>query len=523
MKRMTALLLALLLLFAIGCAPAVNEEQQPEATANGENATDDTNHPMGGDIVVATTLTTNTMSPFEIRGASVYAELLYESLLRLDEEGVPQPYLAETFEEDIDSLTYTIKLREGILFHDGSELTAEVAKWNLDTYKERGVLSSSFLSKLESVEVTDEYTIVLHMSEWDAFLPYALARPLGCGYMVSKEAYEKDGVDTVSTGPFKLDSWEQGVYTKVVKFEDYWQGEPYLDSVTLQVFASTVVAQASLETGEIDAIFNTDYDSTSYLASEGYTVYTTAIPASNHTICFHCVNEEDPFSNLLVRQAVCYAIDREVIADALFAGYGEASTQYGAPGSMYYNEDVTGYEYDAEKAKQLLAEAGYPDGFSTTLTAFSVPLWMDICQVVVEQLAEVGITVEINVVDGAGYAVAVDGWGGGMLFHPMGMDNGAASQIAANFVQGLESGLGVSSFIHPDDLNAKIQEACVSETAEATEMFKEVQKMIFEDYCLLKSIGVTYSTTVVNPDLIDSGLGAITSSSHTLWKAYLAG
>lgn len=78
------------------------------------------------------------------------------------------------------------------------------------------MLGSSFLSKLKSVEVVDNYTVVLHLSEWDAFLPFALARPLGCGYMVSKAAYEKDGSETVSTGPFMLNKWEQGVYTKVV-------------------------------------------------------------------------------------------------------------------------------------------------------------------------------------------------------------------------------------------------------------------------------------------------------------------
>ena len=160
----------------------------------------------------------------------------------------------------------------------------------------------------------------------------------------------------------------------------------------------------------------------------------------------------DPFADELVRRAVSYAINAEEIADALLYGYGVKSNQWCVPQSEFFNTELEGQPYNIQKAKQLLAEAGYPNGFKTILTTQSQTLLTDICQVIAEQLSDIGIEVEIRPILGAGYVNYIGGWEKGMLLHPMGMENGAASQISVTFVQGLDFALGVNSFIHPDDL-----------------------------------------------------------------------
>ncbi len=538
MKKLFTFALALLLVLSlVACTqqtPAPTDDPgagdvsgEPEATAapGDEEQGDEEAAGVtpGGTLVISVIADAATMNPLEIRNPSNlnHANPIFETLLAYDENGDPQPFLAKSITEDVENLTYTIELNEGILFHDGTELTAEVCKWNLDLYMAEGVLRSSFFSNVDSVEVTGDYTVVIHLKQWDSTLPNALARQ--GGYMASKEAYEKDpegfGEHPVGTGPFMFDEWEHGVSISFVKFADYWQGEPYLDGVRFDVYANDLVAQAAVQAGDVHIMSPSDVTIIDDMRSKGYTVYNMNVPQSCYTLCFNCVSD-DPLSDVLVRQAIAYAIDADAITAALFGDYGAATNQYALVGSTYYNDEVN-IGFDLEKAKELLAQAGYADGFSTKLTVVNSTRIVEVCQVIADMLSEIGIEVELNLVDAGAYTNAIGGWEPGMFLHTMSMYNGVDAQLAGNFKQGLQSGLGINCFLHPDDLNELLLSASASGKAEAVEQFKDAQKLIVEDYCLVRCFTVSFQSFITSPNLHDCGYAENTPYNSTLHKAWI--
>lgn len=521
MKKLCAIVLTLLIVVGVAFAAG---QTDTKATV-----TSSTEVQKGGVFRIAITSDASTMNLYQLRGTGdcLYLDSIFESLMVMDETGTPVPFLAKSVVGDPKALTYTIVLNEGIKFHDGSELTAEVCKWNLEMYKEYGVLSSSFMSKIASIEVVDKYTVVIKMSSWDPFLPNNMARSNGCGYMMSKKAYDTYGMNyiiehPVTTAPFQFDHWERDTKVVLTKFKDYWQGEPNLEGVEIVVYSTLLVAEAALKTGEVHAIFGADTEMCDYLKEEGYCVSSTAIPSTCYNICMDCNDPDDPLSNLKVRQAVAYAIDSATIADVVFSEYGILSNQYSWPTEPCYNKSVN-YDYNPTKAKALLAEAGYPNGFKTVIHSVSSSVYNQITQIVQEQLAQIGITVEIDNTDVAGYLANINGWGKGMLIHPMGLSNGIPAQLAANYVQGLKSGIGVTTFIHNDEMNSLIQKGLTQSGDELTETFKKVQGIVFGDLCMMKVIACTTATNVYSPKLMDSGFGSIAASRcTTYWKTWIA-
>lgn len=484
----------------------------------------------GGVAVLGTTSTITSFSTVDMRGTDQFFEvLLYEPLLTVGANGSIECILAESYEADPSTLTYTFHLRKGVKFHDGSDFNAEVAKWNLEYYKERGVYGEAYVGVIDHIDIIDNYTIALRLSTWDAFLPVALARGGGASFMMSKLAFDTYGGDylakhPVSTSPFMFDSYVEGESIKLVRFDEYWQGKPYLDGITIEIFSESMVMQAAFESGDIHIFGVPDGDTAKYLINKGYTVEKSSSASMAYVLGFESVKADDPFNDVRVRQAVCYAIDAVDIVKTCFEMNGTAANQLDPEGGTYYSEKVDKYDLNIEKAKQLLAEAGYPNGFKTklsTMSLWSLPLPS---QMIVEQLKKIGITVELNIVERAQFFVLQDGWGsvGGMFLSCFSLPAGGGSQIAANFAQNLGSAFGRTSLIHPDDINAYIDIAKNSGGEESIENIKKAEELIFNDYCLCYSLALTNSLTAVSNNLVDSNYGKDTSSSNTLWKAYFA-
>ncbi len=531
MKKLLALLLALVLassLAACGGSEDPGASNTPDASNTpGDPVASDTpdlpDVPEGGTLVVAVSAESDSMLVTKVRSSVINMWPIFEGLFKFDSTGAAVPFLVESYEEDVDALTYTLHLHQGVKFHDGSELTAEVVKWNLENYMENGILKS-FLSSIDSIEVVDDYTVVLHLSAWDSLLPSSLARQMG--YMASKEAFDANGEEycsthPVGTGPFMFESWEQGVKMAYTRFDGYWQGKPHLDGMEFVVYTTDLVTQASVESGEVHVWQTKDYNIARDMEAEGFDIITSTIPTVIYNLYYECMNPDDPLNDLRVRQAVTYAIDGQAISDSLLNGFGIVTNQFATPGSSFYSEDVAGYPYDPGKAKELLAEAGYPDGFDTTMVVWNSPSYVDAAVVMQNQLAEVGINVELNLVDLGGFVVLMDGWESGMFFHPMGISNGPAPQIASMFVQGLESGGGAHSLLHPDDVNELIQKAKSVSSTESVQYFKDAATLIWEDYCMLKSFVAIPSVTVVSPNVGNCGIGIDSSFSADLWDTYL--
>jgi len=519
MKKLVALSLVLIMLFSL----AACGQKTPTSSAAPSAAPSEEGPTSGGTIAIPINDDPTTLLGWKLRNSNeqVIQPIIYEFLMKYDATGKPQPYLLESAVENPEELTYTLVVRDGITFQDGTVLDAEAVKWNLDNYKEKGVLSASYFSKVDNVEVKDSKTVVVHMTEWDSQFLYGLARICAiCSPTAVKELGEEGfNEKPVGTGPFMVKEWKHGEGIYTVRYDNYWQGKPYLDGVNILKYATTATQQAALQAGDLDVMYlSGDPTTAEALAAKGFTVVNSIIPQTAYTICFNSL-ADSPLKDLRVRQAIAYAIDAKGIADALLGNgkYGEASTQWALPGSSQY-ADIPGYAFDVEKAKSLMKEAGYENGFELTINYQVGDFARNACQIIAQQLSEIGITLKLNEIEVANYANYLGEWDG-LLFHPMGVVNGQFSQISANMIVGAL--FGSKAFLHDDKSITLINEAIKADEATAEAKLKEVVKILFQDNLELYTIAIAKSTAVINPKLMDSGLSEIVPYYGTLWKAYL--
>jgi peptide/nickel transport system substrate-binding protein len=310
------------------------------------------------------------------------------------------PWLAESYKvaDDLKSVTFT--LRKGVKFHDGSDFNATAAKWNLDN-----VIAAKAEPYWTSVEVIDDYTVKVNLSKWQNILlnEFGENAPL---WMVSKAAFDKNSLDwaranPVGTGPFKFVSYQRDVNLKTVKNPDYWAKDekgnklPYLDAVEMVYISDPVTKVSAAQSGEADMLFVTPSKTAADLSSLGFTL---KMNISDTVILYpDTINKDSPWSNQLVREAAEYAIDREAIAKSFGYGFLHAPYQIAGPSLPAWNSNFTlGRHYDVEKAKQLMKEANYENGFSTTIIGGNF-YNKDICAAVQAYLAKIGIIAEIKV------------------------------------------------------------------------------------------------------------------------------
>ena len=522
MKKILALIIALMMV--AGCFAACNSTPAEQPKAEEPAAAAAPSEPVkGGTVNIPITGDPTTLQGWMLRNTNenVIATAVYETLLRYDENGVPQPYLCESFVGDPEALTYTIKLKEGITFQDGTPLNAEAVVWNMDYYKENGCLSGSYFGQYESSEAVDEYTVVIHLSSWNALFNYGLAR--SC-FICSPTAVETLGADgfneaPIGTGAFKVTKWEHGVGIYTEAYADYWQGTPMLDSVNFIIYSSTATQQAALEKGDLDIMnLSGDAVTANALAAKGYKLTNAAIPATAYTFCFN-TQADTPLSDVRVRQAICYAIDAETIVNQLLENgkYGTSSNQWAIAGTSMYNDDVKGYGYDVEKAKALLQEANYDENFVLKINYQVGDFMGQLAQICGKMLEAVGIKVELNAIEVANYVNYFGEWEG-ILFHQMGLSNGQFSQVAANMITGIN--FGSKTFTHRQDSLDLIAEANVSDDATLTKDLKEAVRILFDETVDLYTVAITYTTAVTSPKL-HSDYGEIQQNRatwHEMWK-----
>lgn len=534
-KRVGCLLLALAMVIGIS---ACNSTEAPAPATTNDVATDNNNNVVateptteaqeGGDLVIIDTAEVTHMAWYQLQSFNDKFQFLltaYETLFHYNADGGVDPFLASGYTTDVDNLTYTITLNQGIKFHDGTELNADSAVWTLQNYKELGIKSNAFFSNVESIEKTGDYEFVIHLSQWDATIPYSLARE--CGVMVSKEAANGDPEwyleNVCGTGAFKLDSWERDVAKKFVKFDEYWQGEPKLDSVTIKVYGDSTVAAGDLEIGNAQALYCTDYKLVDEMTEKGF-VACLGVPSQIALLNFNCTDEENnPFYDVRVRQAVCHAIDKEGLLAAVYRGYGMVTNQFAPEGSVFFSDDVAGYEYDLEKAKALLAEAGYADGFETACIVRNDAMQVQCVTAIQAMLAEIGIDMKVDVQESGDFSANLSGWHSGMFFHTSSLPIDVTSQMSSMFKQGLSGVvLGLTSLLRPDNLNDAIVAACASTTSEdAAANIRNAQGILIDEICDLDPIVTVYQPIIKSSKLHDDGLNEVEYTTATLWKAWL--
>jgi peptide/nickel transport system substrate-binding protein len=430
-----------------------------------------------------------------------------EGLGRYDEKGNIQPHLAESWETNPDEATITIKLREGIKFHDGTDFDAEAVKWNIEQFQKA---NRAEVAGLKSIEVVDPHTLKLSLEKWDYSFLESLAYYV---LMVSPTAVEKNGVEwaeanPVGTGPFKFESWERDVSVKFTKNEAYWvEGKPYLDGIEYQLVYDINTAENQFRSGGAHVLTEvTPLTSIEFGSSGEYKMNRLAsgFGASGVGLMFPSANENDPLSDVNVRKAVIHAVDRKTIVESVVHGVGIPLNQWYTPDTPYYNPDVDGLAYDPEKAKQLLAEAGYPNGVKVAIHTANYRL--DEMTAVQNYLAEVGIEAEINLTDGARIAeMTRDKWEGMTMYHypispnPVADINRHFNPNAAFFSKNI---------IHPERMLELLAEArAAREKEEMISAIHELQKVMFDENAMFLPIYATNRAVFMTKDVQDLNMG----------------
>lgn len=331
--------------------------------------------------------------------SSAYATRhIYSNLVRLTEDNEFVGDLAESWEYK-DDVTVEFTLREGVKFHDGSVLTAEDVKYSLESQKDSAKVGH-LVSMIDSVEVKDDTHFVIHMNEPSNALVSSLNHS-GCAILSKAHvekllaAGKKIEDEPMGTGPYKFDNWTPGASFSLVKNPDYFNPERAAqnDKLTFKVISEDSARTIALENGELDLMINvpsTDAQKirdNSKLALDEYT--------STHVEYFTVNETKAPFDNVKVRQAISHAIKKDDIVIAAINNEGATFDNYIGAAAIGYYDVVTKYDYDVEKAKALLAEAGYADGFTFTCYV-SNSTRATSATVIQANLAELGITMNIE-------------------------------------------------------------------------------------------------------------------------------
>ncbi len=323
-----------------------------------------------------------------------YARPFFERLITVDDNGAYVPELATSWDIAPDGKSITFKLRQGVKFHDGTDFNADAVKFNYTPFIPP---KSSIMAGVDSIDVVDNYTVRFNLPNYNNLIMYQLAIDMRC-CIASPTAIEKNGVDwastnPVGTGPFKLKQFERNVSVKYVKNPDYWDKNlPYLDEMEFIAIPDPMTQLSSFKAGELNVITDAGIQIVDQVRKEGNQVVTA--PASARSIIMDTKNPDSIFANQKVREAIEYAIDKEAIVDGPGLGLYKSMYQIVMTTSPDFNSACPPRKYDPAKAKQLLTEAGYPNGFSFKLLIDETE-WMDGVTAVQSYLSKVGITMEI--------------------------------------------------------------------------------------------------------------------------------
>ena len=320
---------------------------------------------------------------------------VFEGLMKPTPNGDLTPAIAESYEVSEDRMTYTFHLREGVRFHNGKTVTAEDVVYSIQrcaAATETGIVQVEAFSVIQAIETPDDKTVAITISEAsNEFISYMTTAILPADY-------DKQDTDPVGTGPFKFVSRTAQDSVVLEKFDGYWGTPAQLDKVTLKIMENADSLMMSLQSGAIDLCAHLTSTQVAQLEKD----FNVAEGTMNLVQAMYLNNAVAPFDDVRVRQALCYAVDKQEIIDLAFDGYGSpiGSSMYPAFGK-YFDDSLTNYyTRDVEKAKALLAEAGYPDGFDMTITVPSnYKPHMDTAEVLAQQLAQIGVNATIEPIE----------------------------------------------------------------------------------------------------------------------------
>lgn len=370
------------------------------ACANNNNDNNSDNDDNDRDLVVGIFADPVRLDPrYSNDGASnIVNSQIFEALVTHDEDMNIVPSLAESWER-LDDYSIKFSLNQNVYFHNGAKMTADDVYFSLARATESAV-ATPILGEIEpsGLEVVDEYTIIVRTSE--PFAPLLASLAHTTAFIVSREAYDYYGEDDfeanpIGTGPFVFESWDRDERINLTRNDNYWEAAPEIGGIEFRVMIDEFARVIALETGEIDIAWPVDIASLGTIEAndniqllQRYSLGMTFITLN--------LQREELFGDVRVRQALNYAIDLDLIIETILEGYAQPSQgPMGAniPGA---SDEIELYPFDPNRARELLAEAGFEDGFTATIYMQQNNTVASIAEVISAQLRDVGIILEIQ-------------------------------------------------------------------------------------------------------------------------------
>ncbi len=472
-RRVAAILLVLTTAISValsGCSGDKNEAgSATENTLSGKPVE-------GGSIRVGISQDLDSLDPHKAVAAGTKEVLfnIYEGLVKPDKDGNLTEAVASSYEVSEDAKVYTFTLRDGVKFHNGNDVTAEDVKYSIDRCADtsNGEPLVSAYSIVESVNILDEKTVEIRLTEPNTeFLAYMTTA------IIPKD-YEELDTAPVGTGPFKFVSRSPQENVVLEKNTEYWGEQAHLDEVEFRIVSDADMVVTNLKGGSIDMYMRLTSTQAAEL-TEGFHIEEGTM---NLVQALYLNNDVEPLNNEKVRQALCYAINPDEIMAMIADGKGVRIGTSMYPGlKKYFDDEYTNYyEQDYDKAKELLEEAGYPDGFDLEITVCSADQpHVDTAQVIVEQLKNIGVNATIKPVE---WEVWLEETYAGRNFQStvVGVDasNLSARAMLERFVSDADG-----NFINfsDEEYDATFQ-AAISETDEEkqVELYKELEGILTE-------------------------------------------
>ena len=475
-KRLTAfLLLAALLCAALtGCGGGSTEQTPAEKDPSTPDAA-----PVANEITVGIAQDLDdSLDPHKTVKAGTREVMfnVFEGLVKPTPDGDLTPAVAESYTVSKDRLTYTFTLREGVKFHNGDTVTAEDVVYSINrcaAATETGIVQVEAFSVIQSIEAVDERTVTITIAEpSNEFLSYLTVAVLPADY-------DQQDTAPIGTGPFKFVSRAAQDSVVLEKFDEYWGTPANLDKVTLKIIENADSLMMSLQSGAIDLCSHLTSTQVAQLGDD----FNVAEGTMNLVQAMYLNNAEKPFDDVRVRQALCYAVDKQAIIDIAFDGYGSpiGSSMYPAFGK-YFDDSLTNYyTKDVDKAKALLADAGYPNGFEMTITVPSnYKPHMDTAEVLVQQLADIGVKATIQPIEWESWVSDVYA---GRQFQSTVVGVDASNMTARSLLERFTSTYG-KNFINYNnaEYDALFQQVLASnDDAEQTALYKQMEQNLTEN------------------------------------------
>jgi peptide/nickel transport system substrate-binding protein len=455
----------------------------------------------GGDSVGLDPITVTDGESFKV------TENIFDTLVSYKEENTEVvPGLAESWEVSPDGLTYTFKLRQGVKFHDGSDFNAEAVKFNFDRWMDKnnplhskegyeyyndmfGGYLGDETHVIKSVDVVDPYTVKFTLNR--PLAPFIQNLGMSCFAIASPKALkemgpEKFNENPVGTGPFVFKEWKRNDTITLEKNPNYWQpGLPKLDKLVFKVIPENTARLTALTSGEIDLMDGLNPDD-AQTVKDNKDLQLILRPSMNIGYVGFNV-EKKPLDNPKVREAIAYAINKPAIIEAFFAGLGEPAVNAMPPSIWGWNGDIKDREFNLDKAKQLLAEAGYPNGFKIKFWAMPVPRpympdGVKIAEAIQQDLKKIGVEAEIVTMEWATYLdktkkgeqeMFMLGWTG---------DNGDPDNFLATlFDKNNIGGNNRSRWANEEAHQLLMKAQSATSKEERTELYKKVQEIMFKE------------------------------------------